>query len=119
MFGTPKSTIDELHKQNKKVICYFSAGSSEDWRPDYKDFAYSDLGNKVAKDAKGISFWTGERWLNIKNPNPSSSNLPNVWSIMQKRIRMAAEKGCDAVDPDNLGMLQEILKLTDMRRWLR
>jgi len=31
LFYNPKSTIDWLHNQGKKVICYFSAGSSEDW----------------------------------------------------------------------------------------
>jgi hypothetical protein len=31
LFYHPKSTIDWLHNQGKKVICYFSAGSGEDW----------------------------------------------------------------------------------------
>jgi hypothetical protein len=31
LFYHPKSTIDWLHSQGKKVICYFSAGSAEDW----------------------------------------------------------------------------------------
>jgi hypothetical protein len=31
LFYHPKSTIDWLHDQGKKVICYFSAGSAEDW----------------------------------------------------------------------------------------
>jgi hypothetical protein len=103
MFGTPKSTIDELHRQKKKVICYFSAGSSEDWRPDYREFGFQDLGSKVAKDARGGSFWEGERWLNIKNSSPRAGKLPNVWRIMKNRIKIASEKGCDAVDPDNMG----------------
>jgi hypothetical protein len=31
LFYHPKSTIDWLHDQGKKVVCYFSAGSVEDW----------------------------------------------------------------------------------------
>jgi hypothetical protein len=31
LFYHPKSTIDWLHDQGKKVICYFDAGSAEDW----------------------------------------------------------------------------------------
>jgi hypothetical protein len=31
LFYHPKSTIDWLHSQGKKVVCYFSAGSAEDW----------------------------------------------------------------------------------------
>jgi hypothetical protein len=38
LFDTPQSTINALHTQGRKVICYFSAGSSEDWRPDYSRF---------------------------------------------------------------------------------
>jgi Glycoside-hydrolase family GH114 len=103
LFNTPAKTIKELRRQNKKVICYFSAGSSEDWRPDYKQFTTAEMGNRIAKDDKGSSYWEGERWLNIKNPNPNSANLPNIWKIMRSRIKLAAEKGCNAIDPDNTG----------------
>jgi len=104
MFLTPKSSIDDLRTQNKKVICYFSAGSSEDWRDDYGRLTAKDMGNKVEKDDAGKSFWDGEKWLNIKNPNPSDTqNLPNVWQLMRDRIRFAAQQGCDAIDPDNVG----------------
>jgi hypothetical protein len=103
LFNTPVSTIRRLRDQGKKVICYFSAGSSEDWRPDFKQLSKSDMGNKIAKSDDGKDFWEGERWLNIKNPNPDSDSLPPVWQVMRDRIKLAAEKGCNAVDPDNTG----------------
>jgi len=104
MFNTPKSTIVELQKQDKKVICYFSAGSSEDWRDDYTRIKKEDMGKAVSKNDAGTSFWEGEKWLNIKNANPTDTkNLPNVWQLMRDRIRFAAEQGCDAIDPDNVG----------------
>jgi Glycoside-hydrolase family GH114 len=106
LFNTPASTIKTLRDQGKKVICYFSAGSSEDWRPDYKQFSRAEMGNKVSKDDAGSSYWEGEKWLNIKNPNPASPNLPNVWKIMRERIKLASQKGCNAIDPDNTGMLK-------------
>jgi len=31
LFYHPKSTIDWLHSQGKKVICYIDVGSAEDW----------------------------------------------------------------------------------------
>jgi len=34
LFDTPESVIDDLHSQGRKVMCYFSAGSWEDWRED-------------------------------------------------------------------------------------
>jgi len=101
LFNTPASTIKYLRDNGKKVICYFSAGSSEDWRPDYKQFQKNEMGQRVSKDDAGSSFWEGEKWLNIKNSNPNSNQLPNVWKIMQSRIKLAYEKGCNAIDPDN------------------
>lgn len=87
LFYTNKSAIDTLQTQGKKVICYFSAGSSEDWRPDYVDFPIADKG-------PCLNGWAGERYLNIRTEG--------VFNVMQKRIQLAAEKGCDAIDPDNV-----------------
>lgn len=87
LWETPKETIDTLHRLGKKVICYFSGGSYENWRPDANDFKPDDLG-------KPLDGWPGERWLRLGSEN--------VRNIMTKRIQMANEKGCDAVDPDNV-----------------
>lgn len=45
LFDTNLTTIRQLHKQGKKVICYFSAGSYEDWREDKEKFPNELLGN--------------------------------------------------------------------------
>jgi endo-alpha-1,4-polygalactosaminidase (GH114 family) len=87
LFYTNKSTIDTLHEQGKKVICYFSAGSSEDWRPDYSSFTSADKG-------PCLSGWAGERWLDVRQAN--------VVDVMKKRIALASQKGCDGIDPDNM-----------------
>ncbi|PLN82267.1 putative endo alpha-1,4 polygalactosaminidase [Aspergillus taichungensis] len=87
LFTNPKSTIDELHDQGRKVICYFSAGSYENWRPDKGDFAAKDLG--AVMDG-----WPDEKWVNVSGKS--------VRDVMSKRLDMAAEKGCDGVDPDNV-----------------
>jgi endo-alpha-1,4-polygalactosaminidase (GH114 family) len=34
LFDTPSKTIQQLQAEGHKVICYFSAGSYEDWRSD-------------------------------------------------------------------------------------
>jgi hypothetical protein len=47
LFDTPKATIDTLHRLGKKVVCYFSGGSYEDWRPDAGDFKPDDLGKNL------------------------------------------------------------------------
>jgi hypothetical protein len=87
LFDNPKSTFDQLHKLGKKAICYFSAGSLEPNRPDSGSFKASDKG-------KELDGWPGEYWLDL--------NSTNVREIMSQRIQLAAQKGCDAIDPDNI-----------------
>jgi hypothetical protein len=79
--------ISTLHTNNKKVICYFSAGSFESWRPDASSFLASDKGSP-------LEGWDNEWWLN--------TNSANVRTIMKARLDLAKSKGCDAVDPDNV-----------------
>jgi hypothetical protein len=87
LFDTPASTIADLKKAGKKVICYFSAGTYEEWRKDAADFPKSDLG-------KPMGDWPGETWVQIGSPA--------IRDIMKTRIKTASEKGCDAIDPDNV-----------------
>jgi hypothetical protein len=87
LFDTPAETIEALHDLGKKVICYFSAGSFEDWRPDAGSFRAADKG-------KELDGWPGETWLNISSES--------VRSIMKSRVELASEKRCDGVDPDNV-----------------
>ncbi|KAF2476535.1 uncharacterized protein BDR25DRAFT_210070, partial [Lindgomyces ingoldianus] len=86
LFDTDAATIGDL-KANKKVICYFSAGSKEGWRSDAGDFKDGDTG-------KGLDGWPDETWVNVKSEN--------VRNIMKKRIQKAADSGCTAIDPDNV-----------------
>ncbi|KAL5345451.1 hypothetical protein ACLOAV_009824 [Pseudogymnoascus australis] len=87
LFDSTASIIAWAQGQGRKVICYFSAGSYEDWRPDSASFKPEDYGN-------GLEGWEGEYWLNT-----SSANARN---IMLTRLDQAAKKGCDGVDPDNI-----------------
>ena len=87
LFDTPASTISYLHSLNKKVLCYFSGGSYEPNRPDSGDFDEEDMGDE-------LEGWPGERWLKLSREN--------VRQIMWERLRLAAKKGCDGVDVDNV-----------------
>lgn len=95
------SDICEAKQKGKKVICYFSAGTSETWRDDNYLLAPYNVGNicadvEVKPGATCKNFWKGEKWIDIRNPV--------AWEVMKGRIKMAAEKGCDGIDPDNMGM---------------
>lgn len=87
LYDNKKSVLDELHSDGRKVICYFSAGTYEDWREDAAQFPRDTLGDDLPD-------WDGERWVDIRSSR--------VRDIMSARLDLAAEKGCDGVDPDNV-----------------
>ncbi len=87
LFDTSVSQIADLQDAGFKVICYFSAGSYEDWRADAGSFP-----NKVLGDT--LDGWEDERWLNIASEA--------VRKIMYARLELAQQKGCDGVEPDNV-----------------
>lgn len=87
LFDTPQATINALKAQGKRVVCYFSAGSSENWRPDFSKFKAADMGN-------ALDGWAGERWLDTRSAN--------VRAVMMARMDLAKSKWCDGVDPDNV-----------------
>ena len=87
LFDTPTEVIEELKNEGKIVICYFSAGSYEPWRPDSHLFPPEALGEP-------LEGWEEERWLDIRNPD--------VRAVMALRLDLARQKGCDGVEPDNV-----------------
>jgi len=91
------SLIRDLQAQGRKVICYFSAGSYEEWRSDAGDFPASVLGAE-------LDGWAGERWLDIR--------ADSVRDIMESRLNLAESKGCDGVEPDNVDGYQNISGFT-------
>ncbi|MGH1450146.1 MAG: endo alpha-1,4 polygalactosaminidase [Pseudomonadaceae bacterium] len=93
LFNTSEATISALQDAGHRVVCYFSAGSWENYRRDRDQFDRQDLG-------KILDGWPAERWLDIRSPN--------VHRLMTERLDLAAAKGCDAVEPDNVqGYLED------------
>lgn len=88
LFDIGKSTIATLNRQGKHTICYMSAGSWENWRPDAKAFPPSVRG-------KPLAGWPGERWLDIRQ-------LAVLAAPMRARLDLCKRKGFVAVDPDNV-----------------
>ncbi|MGC9409840.1 endo alpha-1,4 polygalactosaminidase [Streptomyces sp. DZ1-3] len=86
-FDHPKATVAGLHDDGRKVICYLSTGTWEDFRPDAGRFPESVLG-------KGNG-WEGERWLDVRATDV-------LEPLMAERLDMCREKGFDAVEPDNM-----------------
>jgi len=88
LFDNDASVVKILHDQGRKVICYISVGSREDWRPDADQFPPEVLG----KDYDG---WPGEKWLDIRR-------IDLLALIMRRRLDLCKVKGFDAVEPDNI-----------------
>ena len=80
-------TVDELHQAGKKVICYVSVGSWEDWRSDAGDFPAAVLGNEYPG-------WPGERFVDIR--------AQALRDVMASRLDACKAKGFDALEPDNM-----------------
>ena len=87
LFDVSTQTIAAIKNSGAKAICYFSAGTHEDWRPDADDFAAEAIGAPLGD-------WPGEHWLDTTHES--------VKAVMSARIALAKSKGCDAVDPDNV-----------------
>jgi hypothetical protein len=83
-----QSVIDELHAKGRKVVCYISVGSYEDWRPDKDQFPPEVLGN----DYDG---WAGEKWLDIRE-------IEKLTPILRARLDLCKAKGFDGIEPDNM-----------------
>ena len=74
LFDTSAQTISTLHSQHRKLLCYFSAGSLEEWRPDASRLPSEVLGAPLAG-------WPGEVWLDIR--------AREVRELMRSRLQLA------------------------------
>jgi len=88
LFDTPAETVAMLRQSGARVVAYFSAGSWEEWRPDAASYPASVLG-------AAYEGWPGERWLDIRA-------VGVLAPILTARLDLAAQKGFDGVDPDNV-----------------
>ncbi len=88
LFDNPKSVVDGLHAGGRMVVCYISAGSRENWRPDSGDFPDGVVG-------KPLDGWPGERWLDVRKWRV-------LGPIMRARLDLCAQRGFDGVEFDNV-----------------
>jgi len=86
-FDNAATVVKKLHDQGRKVICYLSVGSYEDWRDDAKNFPAAVLGN----DYPG---WPGEKFVDIR--------AQALRDIMAARFDICKQKGFDGIEPDNM-----------------
>ncbi|HMI91668.1 MAG TPA: endo alpha-1,4 polygalactosaminidase, partial [Polyangiales bacterium] len=87
LFNSSKATIEMLQGAGRVVVCYFSAGTYEPDRQDSDELAQTPLGSV-------LDGWPDEKWLDIRSSE--------VRDVIAARLDVAASKGCDGVEPDNV-----------------
>jgi hypothetical protein len=87
LFEATDGDLEGLKADGRAVICYFSAGSLEDYRDDVGFVDEAAVGKK-------LDGWPDERWLDVTHPD--------VWALAAQRLDRAVERGCDGVEPDNV-----------------
>lgn len=87
LFDSDPAVLTTAHAQGRKAVCYISAGTWENWRPDAARFPAS-----VKGAANG---WPGELWLDIRK-------LDVVQPILEARMDLCKAKGFDGIEPDNV-----------------
>jgi len=88
LYDTPVSTLAAIRARGEHSVCYLSAGSWEEWRPDAAAFPAVVLG-------QALDGWPGERWLDIRR-------LDLLAQLMNARLDLCKAKGFEAVEPDNV-----------------
>lgn len=95
--GQSEGKISALKSGAYKVICYFSAGTYEPFRPDATQL-FANNGQAIISGSSLPQF-EEEAWLDIGN---ASALETIIKPVMRTRLDRAKEAGCDAVEPDNV-----------------
>lgn len=90
-FDASASDVAALHAAGIKAVCYLSAGTWENWRPDAAQFPTAIRGKNNG--------WPGEKWLDVRDIQKANSPLRTV---MDARLDMCKHKDFDMVELDNV-----------------
>src|SRR4029078_4153959 len=69
-FDNSAANVTALHTAGIKAVCYLSAGTYENWRPDAGQFPAALLGKNNG--------WPGEKWLDIRDVQKPNSTLRSI-----------------------------------------
>jgi hypothetical protein len=80
--------VQALKAEGKRVVCYFSAGTWEEFRPDAEGFPVEVRG-------RPLEDFPDERWLDVRR-------IDLLAPVLLARMDTCRVKGFDAVEPDNV-----------------
>lgn len=81
------AAVSAIHARGGRAVCYVSAGSWENWRPDASQYPSSVLGRNNG--------WPGERWVDVRQ-------LGALGPILAARADKCVQAGFDAIEWDNV-----------------
>ena len=84
----PRDVVDRLHADGRRVVCYVSVGTVEDFPAAARDFPAEVRG-------RPLEDWPDERWLDVRR-------LDVLGPLLRRRLDVCRDKGFDAVEPDNV-----------------
>jgi hypothetical protein len=109
-FQTDTAVIRGLHDAGRIVMCYFSAGTAEEFRDDWERFPENALGAELPD-------YPNERFVDVRDDT--------VRAIMEDRVIAAEAAGCDGIHPSGLAVFGASTGLDfdraaqlDYNRWL-
>jgi hypothetical protein len=105
LYAVNQASINRLKAAGKYVICYYSAGTSENYRDDAESLKLLAPSLNLGQVLRGTgAVWEGEKWLDIRGFSATSTTarIATIRTVMTARLNLARSKGCAAVEPDNV-----------------
>ncbi|MVN85434.1 hypothetical protein GO986_01470 [Deinococcus sp. HMF7620] len=104
LYAVTTATMTRLRRAGKYLICYYSAGTAETFRTDAASQRLLTPDLLLGEVQRGPDdTWPGERWLDLRGfTTTASGRAAIIRSVMEARLDLARQKGCHAVEPDNV-----------------
>jgi hypothetical protein len=104
------AAVNAIHRRGGHAICYLSAGTAENFRPDYQEYVRFNRTHDHSLIGKPFSGrFPNEYWLNINNDHGQRSFILRE---LTARTRKCANAGFDAVEYDNVETYAQPTRVT-------
>jgi endo-alpha-1,4-polygalactosaminidase (GH114 family) len=104
------AAVNAIHRRGGHAVCYLSAGTAENFRPDYGKYVQFDRTHGHSLIGKPFSGrFPNEYWLNLNN---NRGQRDFILRQLAARTRKCANAGFDAVEFDNVETYAQPTRVT-------
>ena len=104
------AAVNAIHRRGGHAVCYLSAGTAENFRPDYDKYVQFDRTHGHSLIGKPFSGrFPNEYWLNLNN---NRGQRDFILRQLAARTRKCANAGFDAVEFDNVETYAQPTRVT-------